>query len=108
MHFKIDWDNLIVGTKFTVFALFYFVFEGNFTSTSPLGAYIGRVDLTGGGFVLPVWGAYIWRGLYMEGLIFRILQYCITIPKERIYCPTTVFFEIQPRKRGLMLVGEFF
>ena len=44
----------------------------------------------------------------MEGLIFRILQYCITIPKERIYCPTTVFFEIQPRKRGLMLVGEFF
>ena len=20
--------------------------------------------------MLPVWGAYIWRGLYMEGLIF--------------------------------------
>ena len=78
MHFKIDWDSLIVGTKFTVFALFYFVCEGNFPSTSPLGAYIGRGDLTGGGgFVLPVWGAYIWRGLYMEGLIFRILQYCI-------------------------------
>ena len=71
MHFKIDWDNLIVGTKFTVFALFYFVFEGNFPSTSPLGAYIGRVDLTGGFFVLPVWGlifggAYTWRGLFSE------------------------------------------
>ena len=26
----------------------------------------------GGIFALPVWGAYIWRGLYMEGLIFRI------------------------------------
>ena len=26
-------------------------------------------------FALPVWEAYIWRGLYMEGLIFRLLQY---------------------------------
>ena len=25
--------------------------------------------------MLPVWGAYIWRGLYMEGLIFGILRY---------------------------------
>ena len=24
----------------------------------------------GGIFALPAWGAYIWRGLYMEGLIF--------------------------------------
>ena len=29
----------------------------------------------GGFFPLPVWGAYIWRGLYMEGLIFGILRY---------------------------------
>ena len=28
----------------------------------------------GGFFALPVWGAYIWRGLYMEGLIFGILR----------------------------------
>ena len=26
-------------------------------------------------FALQVWGAYIWRGLYMEGLIFGILRY---------------------------------
>ena len=107
MHFKIDWDNLIVGTKFTVFALFYFVFEGNFPSTSPLGAYIGRVDLTGGFFVLPVWGAYIWRGLYMEGLIFRILQYCITIPKELIFCPTTFFLNPAKQKRPHASRGIF-
>ena len=25
--------------------------------------------------MLPVWGAYIWRGLYVEGLIFGILRY---------------------------------
>ena len=28
--FKIHWASLIVGRKFPVFALFYFVFEGNF------------------------------------------------------------------------------
>ena len=30
MCFKIDWASLTVGRKYTVFALFYFVFEGNF------------------------------------------------------------------------------
>ena len=34
---KIDWASLRVGSKFTVFALFYFVFEGNFPVTSPQG-----------------------------------------------------------------------
>ena len=34
-------------------------------------------------FAFWVWGAYIWRGLYMEGLIFGILRYC-TLP-----CPHT-------------------
>ena len=48
LRFKIDWASLIVGRKFTVFALFYFVFEGNFPSTSPQGAYIWRGDLTEG------------------------------------------------------------
>ena len=33
--FKINWASLIVGSKFTVFVLFFFVFEGNFPSTSP-------------------------------------------------------------------------
>ena len=41
LHFKIDWASLIVGSKFTVFALFYFVFEGNFPSTSPRGLIFG-------------------------------------------------------------------
>ena len=40
MGFKIDWASLTVGSKCTVFALFYFVFEGNFSSTSPLGGAI--------------------------------------------------------------------
>ena len=45
LRLKIDWASLIVGSKFTVFALLYFVFEGNFPISSPLG------------------------GLYLEGLI---------------------------------------
>ena len=63
LHFTIDWASLIVGSKFTVFALFYFVFEGNFPSTSPRGAYIWRGDLTEG-FL-----RYDFGGLYLEGLI---------------------------------------
>ena len=71
MRFKIDWASLIVGSKFTVFALFYFVFEGNFPSTSPRGAYFWRGDLTEGflryRFVrLISGGAYTRRGLFSE------------------------------------------
>ena len=65
MRFKIDWASLIVGRKFTVFALFYFVFEGNFSSTSP------RV-LIFGGAISRVTGL---GRLYLEGLIFGILRY---------------------------------
>ena len=76
LRFKIDWASLIAGSKFTVFVLFYFAFEGNFPSTNPRrgGLYLeGRFN--GGFFALPVSGAYIWRGLYMQGLIFGILRY---------------------------------
>ena len=63
MRFQIDWASLIVGRKLTVFALFYFVFEGNFPSTSPRESYIWRGDLTEG-FCITGLG-----GLYLEGLI---------------------------------------
>ena len=72
MRFKTDWASLLVGSEFTVFVLFYFVFEGNFPSTSPRGAYIWRGYFNGGFFALPVW-----EGLYMEGLIFGILRYTL-------------------------------
>ena len=75
LRFKIDWASLVVGRKFTVVSLFYFVSEGNFPSTSPGGAYIWRNDLTEGFLRYEFGGAYICRGLYMEGLIFGILRY---------------------------------
>ena len=71
MRLKIDWANLIAGSKFTVFSLFYFVFEGNFPSASPRGAYIRRGDLTEG-FLRYRFGGlifgrpYTWRGLFSE------------------------------------------
>ena len=35
LRFEINWASRIVRSKFTVFALFCFVFEGNFSSRSP-------------------------------------------------------------------------
>ena len=80
LRFQTDWASLIVGSEFTVFTLFYFVSEGNFLSTSPLGGLYLDGLFNVGFFALPVWGACIWRGLvfggglYMEGLIFGILR----------------------------------
>ena len=65
LRLKIDWASLTVEGKFTVFALFYFVFEGTFPNTNPGGLYMeGRFN--GGVFALPVWGAYNWRGLFSK------------------------------------------
>ena len=66
MGVKIDWASLIVGSKITVFALFYFAFEGNFPSTNPRGAYIWMGDLREGFLRYRIGGAYIWRGLFSE------------------------------------------
>ena len=90
MRFKIEWASLIFGSKFTVFALFYFVFEGNFPSTSPRGAYIWRGDLTEGflryrfgGLIFR--GAYTWRSLFSEvyGISRKVVGKTVhaTIPK---------------------------
>ena len=52
------------------FLLCFIVFEDNFPSTSPRGAYIWRGDLKTGFFCVTGLG-----GLYLEGLIFGILRY---------------------------------
>ena len=62
-------------SKFTVFVLFYFVFEGNSPSTSPRGAYIWRGDLTVGLIAFSVWG-----GLFSEfygTLLHEIFATCL-------------------------------
>ena len=74
LRFKIDWASLTVGSKFTVFALCYFVFEGNFPSASPRGAYIWRGHSTEDFLRCLFGGAYIWRGLFSE--FYGILSFC--------------------------------
>ena len=58
----------MVGSKFTVFAFLYFVFEGNFSNTSPQGGLYLKGRFNGGFFSLPVIirGPCIWRGLFSE------------------------------------------
>ena len=71
LRFKIEWASLTVGSKFTVFALFYFVFEGNFEVQAPGGLIFGGGDLTEGFLCyrlggLIFGGAYTWRGFCSE------------------------------------------
>ena len=70
MCFKIDLAGLIVGSKFTIFALFYFVFDGNFQFKPSGGLYLegqfnrGFLRYRLGGLIFG--GAYTWRGLFSE------------------------------------------
>ena len=76
---------LVVGRKFTIFALFYFVFDGKFQVQAPPGAYIRRGDLTEGfwhyhfgGLIFG--GAYFWNftvfiyGLFTMDLSLRSIK----------------------------------
>ena len=77
MFFKIDRASLKVGSKCTVFALFDFVFEGNFPSTSPRGACIWRGDLTEGFLRDRFWGLIFGGAYTLRGLYFTVLQFSI-------------------------------
>ena len=114
MRFKIDWANLTVRSKFAIFALFYFVFEGSFPSTSPRGAYIWRGDLTEGflrhefgGLIFG--GAYTWRGLFSEFYgtslsvdVCRSKTPLLKLPNIAYYCWTCR--RISATNRGKSLV----
>ena len=63
LRFKTDWASLI--STYSLRAIF---------QVQPLGGLYLEGRFNGGFFALPVWGAYIWRGLYMEGLILGILR----------------------------------
>ena len=114
LRFKIDWTSLIIGSKYTVFALFYFVFEGNFPSTSPRGTHIWRGDLTEFFRVTSLGGLFSEFFRYMEierdicWKIYRwsmFLAFCVvikvtvSIPYVRKASPmksSTGFLEVHP------------
>ena len=68
-----------MGRKFTIFALFYFVFKGKFQVQAPPpggGGYIRRGDLTEG-FLRYDFGRFMFGGAYTWRGLFGILQYII-------------------------------
>ena len=75
--YLIDWASLIAGRKFTVFALFCFVFEDNFQVQAPGGLYLeGRSN--GGFFALRA------RVLYLKGLILGFYGMMIIRQSKRV------------------------
>ena len=77
--------GLAFGSNFTVLALFYFVFEGNFPSTSSSGGLYLEGDLTEGflryrfgGLIFG--GVYTWRGVFSEfygSSTKKVSTYCV-------------------------------
>ena len=64
----------------TIFALFYFVLLCICVQLFPsisLRGFLFEGAIYWGFFGLQVWGACIWRGLYIEGLIFGIFTACM-------------------------------
>ena len=65
LRFKTDWASLTAGSKLLFLLCFTLYLRAIFQVKAPGGLYLeGR--LNGGFFALPVWGAYIWRGLFSE------------------------------------------
>ena len=60
-----------MGRKFTIFALSYFVFEGEFQVQATRGAYIRRGDLTEG-FLRYDFGRLIFGGAYFRNFTVNI------------------------------------
>ena len=98
MRSKIDWANLIVGKKFTVFALFYVVLEGNFQVQALGGAYVWRGDLTEGflryEFGGLIFGEVIHGGAYLQN--FTVLYWCCSA--EKFPHPSHPVYGQVPRK----------
>ena len=71
MRFKIDRASLIVGRKFTVLALFCFVFEANFQVQAPGGGLYSGGRFNGGFFCVMSLGHLYLEGLIHGGVYFR-------------------------------------
>ena len=74
LRLKIDWARLIVEGNLAFLFCFTLYLRAISKYKPPGGLYL-EWRFNGGFFALRVWGAYIWRRLYMEGLIFGILRY---------------------------------
>ena len=69
-------SQLVVGRKFTIFALFYFVFEGKFHVQAPRGLIFG--GRFNGGF---------FRVTILRGLYFRTFTVCHSLGSQTTSLP---------------------
>ena len=65
--------QLVVERKFTILLCFTLYSRAN-SKYKPPGVLYSEGRFNRGFFALQFWGAYIWRGVHMEGLIFGILR----------------------------------
>ena len=70
-----------MGRKFTIFALFYFVFESKFHVQAPRRAYIWRGDLTEG-FLRYDCGGLIFGGAYFRNFTVFPLRGKVVLTKN--------------------------
>ena len=79
LHFKTNWPSLIVGSKFTVFALFYLslYLRAVFQVQAPRGAYIWRGDLSES-FLCCWFGELIFGGAYFWNFMVIYLARCFS------------------------------
>ena len=80
-----------MGRKFTIFALFYFVFEGKFQVQAPRGAYIRRGDLTEG-FLRYDFGGLIFGGAYFRNVTVVFYSLTVDVVFSCFYCLFFFFF----------------
>ena len=77
--FKIDWASLIVGRKFTLFALFHFVFEGNFqlqaSGEGGGGGLYLEGQFKGRFFALKVWRLIFGGGHFQNFTVSRSIHF---------------------------------
>ena len=76
MRSKTDWASLIVESKLP-FLLCFTLHLRAFSKFKPLGGLYLEGRFNGGFFALSVWGAYIWRGLFLE--FYGIVSWLIKI-----------------------------
>ena len=74
LRFKIDWASLQWEENLP-FCFVLLWIRGQIPSTSSLGGLHSEGRFNGGIFALRFWGAYIWRALYIEELIFGNVRY---------------------------------
>ena len=94
--------QLVVKTKFTIFALFYFLFEGKFQVQVPRGAYIRRPILTEG-FCVTILGDLYLEGIIHEGTYFRNFTVSAYLPGQYEISCRLCFFSLPVKKHKKLM-----